>query len=117
MEEGAPEPAEDAPKEVGGPNFSVTSKPGRSEKRASNTALPKSKSCAATKRWPAFVCSFASAGLGRPDVAAAGQLFVIAAGSADAIAAATPLFDAIGQKTFVVAETPKAANRQAAATF
>ena len=47
---------------------------------------------------------------GRPDVAAAGQLFVIAAGSADAIAAATPLFDAIGQKTFVVSETPKAAN-------
>jgi 3-hydroxyisobutyrate dehydrogenase-like beta-hydroxyacid dehydrogenase len=29
---------------------------------------------------------------GRPDVAAAGQLFVITAGSADAIAAATPLF-------------------------
>ena len=50
------------------------------------------------------------AGLGRPDVAAAGQLFVITAGSADAIAAATPLFDAIGQKTFVVSETPKAAN-------
>ena len=47
---------------------------------------------------------------GRPDVAAAGQLFVIAAGSADALAAATPLFDAIGQKTFVVSETPKAAN-------
>src|SRR6185436_4977247 len=33
---------------------------------------------------------------GRPDVAAAGQLFVVAAGSADALAAATPLFDAIG---------------------
>jgi 3-hydroxyisobutyrate dehydrogenase-like beta-hydroxyacid dehydrogenase len=47
---------------------------------------------------------------GRPDVAAAGQLFVLAAGSADALAAATPLFDAIGQKTFVVSETPKAAN-------
>ena len=47
---------------------------------------------------------------GRPDVAAAGQLFVIAAGSAAAIAAATPLFDAIGQKAFIVSETPKAAN-------
>ena len=48
---------------------------------------------------------------GRPDIAAAGQLFVITAGPADAIAAAaTPLFDAIGQKTFVVSETPKAAN-------
>ncbi len=31
---------------------------------------------------------------GRPNLAAAGQLFVIAAGSQDAIAAATPLFDA-----------------------
>jgi 3-hydroxyisobutyrate dehydrogenase-like beta-hydroxyacid dehydrogenase len=47
---------------------------------------------------------------GRPDVAAAGQLFVIAAGEPAAVDAATPLFDAIGQKTFVVAETPKAAN-------
>ena len=47
---------------------------------------------------------------GRPDVAAGGQLFVVAAGSADASAAATPLFDAIGQKTFVVSETLKAAN-------
>ena len=47
---------------------------------------------------------------GRPDVAAAGRLFVIAAGSAGAIAAATPLLDAVGQKTFVVSETPKAAN-------
>ena len=45
---------------------------------------------------------------GRPKTA--GQLFVIAAGSADAVAAATPFFDAIGQKTFVVSETPKAAN-------
>ena len=36
--------------------------------------------------------------------------FVVTAGSTDAIAAATPLFDAIGQKTFVVSETPKAAN-------
>ena len=41
---------------------------------------------------------------GRPDVAAAGRLFIVAAGSANAIATATPLFDAIGQKTFVVSE-------------
>ncbi|MEI9424149.1 NAD(P)-dependent oxidoreductase [Mesorhizobium sp. Cs1299R1N1] len=47
---------------------------------------------------------------GRPNVAAAGQLFVIAAGAPDAIEIALPLFDAIGQKTFVVSETPKAAN-------
>ncbi|MEI9413466.1 NAD(P)-dependent oxidoreductase [Mesorhizobium sp. Cs1321R2N1] len=47
---------------------------------------------------------------GRPNVATAGQLFVIAAGAPDAIEIALPLFDAIGQKTFVVSETPKAAN-------
>jgi len=47
---------------------------------------------------------------GRPDVAAAGQLFVVAAGAPDAIKAAATLFDAIGKRTFVVSETPKAAN-------
>jgi 3-hydroxyisobutyrate dehydrogenase-like beta-hydroxyacid dehydrogenase len=47
---------------------------------------------------------------GRPNVAAAGHLFVIAAGAPDAITLATPLFDAIGEKTFVVSETPKSAN-------
>ena len=47
---------------------------------------------------------------GRPNVAAAGQLFVIAAGEPAAVDAAAPLFDAIGQKTFVVSDTPKAAN-------
>jgi 3-hydroxyisobutyrate dehydrogenase-like beta-hydroxyacid dehydrogenase len=47
---------------------------------------------------------------GRPDIAAAGRLFVVAAGAANAIASATPIFDAIGQKTFVVSETPNTAN-------
>jgi 3-hydroxyisobutyrate dehydrogenase-like beta-hydroxyacid dehydrogenase len=47
---------------------------------------------------------------GRPDVAAAGQLFVVAAGARDTLDAVAPLFDAIGQKTFVVSGTPKAAN-------
>ena len=47
---------------------------------------------------------------GRPDAAAAGALFVIAAGAEDAVAAAGPLFDAIGQRTFVVSDTPQAAN-------
>ena len=47
---------------------------------------------------------------GRPDVAAAGQLFVIAAGGRDTLDALAPLFDAIGQKTFVVSGTPKSAN-------
>jgi 3-hydroxyisobutyrate dehydrogenase-like beta-hydroxyacid dehydrogenase len=47
---------------------------------------------------------------GRPDAAAAAKLFVVAAGAADAVEHAMPLFEAIGQRTFVVSETPKAAN-------
>ena len=47
---------------------------------------------------------------GRPDVAAAGRLFVIAGGDPAAVAVAQPLLDAIGQKTFVVSDTPRAAN-------
>ncbi len=48
--------------------------------------------------------------LGRPDVAAAGQLFVVAAGPPDALTAVQPLFDAVAQRTFVVSHTQKAAN-------
>ncbi len=47
---------------------------------------------------------------GRPEVAAQGNLFVVAAGDPEAVKAATPVFDAIGQRTFVVSETPKSAN-------
>jgi 3-hydroxyisobutyrate dehydrogenase-like beta-hydroxyacid dehydrogenase len=47
---------------------------------------------------------------GRPEAAAAGQLFVIAAGVPAALEAARPFFDAIGQKTFAISETPKTAN-------
>src|SRR2546427_7380979 len=43
---------------------------------------------------------------GRPDVAAAGELFVVAAGAADAVDAAAPLFDAIGEKPLLVYSTP-----------
>jgi 3-hydroxyisobutyrate dehydrogenase-like beta-hydroxyacid dehydrogenase len=47
---------------------------------------------------------------GRPELAAAGNLFVVAAGAPAAIRTLASLFDAVGQKTFVVSETPKAAN-------
>ena len=47
---------------------------------------------------------------GRPDAAAAGELFVIAAGEPSAVEAAAPLFGAIGKKTFVVADRPSSAN-------
>ena len=47
---------------------------------------------------------------GRPDVAAAGQLMVLAAGDAGAVGDVAPLLDAIGRRTFIVSETPSAAN-------
>ena len=47
---------------------------------------------------------------GRPDVAAAGRLFIVAGGDAAAIERAAPLLDAMGQKTFVISDKPKAAN-------
>jgi 3-hydroxyisobutyrate dehydrogenase-like beta-hydroxyacid dehydrogenase len=47
---------------------------------------------------------------GRPDAAAAGALFVVAAGARDAVEAVTPLAEAIGQRTFVVGETAPKAN-------
>ncbi|HVT56252.1 MAG TPA: NAD(P)-dependent oxidoreductase [Xanthobacteraceae bacterium] len=47
---------------------------------------------------------------GRPDAAAAAKLFVIAAGGKAALDEAAPLFDAVGQKTFIVSSEPEAAN-------
>ncbi len=47
---------------------------------------------------------------GRPDAAAAGKLWIVAAGKAADIDEAQPVLDAIGQRTFRVGETPSAAN-------
>jgi 3-hydroxyisobutyrate dehydrogenase-like beta-hydroxyacid dehydrogenase len=47
---------------------------------------------------------------GRPDAAAAGKLFVVVGGAPDVINSCTPLFEAIGQKTFVMSERPEGAN-------
>jgi 3-hydroxyisobutyrate dehydrogenase-like beta-hydroxyacid dehydrogenase len=47
---------------------------------------------------------------GRPEAAAAGKLFVVAAGEPQAVEAAAPVLSAIGQRTFVVSQTPKVAN-------
>jgi 3-hydroxyisobutyrate dehydrogenase-like beta-hydroxyacid dehydrogenase len=46
---------------------------------------------------------------GRPDAAAAGKIFIAVAGPADQIARCQPLFDAMGQKTFVIGDDPPAA--------
>ena len=47
---------------------------------------------------------------GRPAAAAAAKLFVVAAGPPAALATCAPLFDAIGQRTFHLGDTPSAAN-------
>lgn len=47
---------------------------------------------------------------GRPEAAAAGNLFIVVAGEPEARQACQPLFAAIGQKTFPVGTEPRAAN-------
>jgi 3-hydroxyisobutyrate dehydrogenase-like beta-hydroxyacid dehydrogenase len=47
---------------------------------------------------------------GRPEAAAAKKLFVVAAGDAADLARSQPIFDAIGQRTFVAGTEPSAAN-------
>jgi 3-hydroxyisobutyrate dehydrogenase-like beta-hydroxyacid dehydrogenase len=52
----------------------------------------------------------AAPAFGRPGAAAAGKLFIVAAGAPDVVEACRPLFEAMGQRTFPVGEEPKAAN-------
>ncbi|OBF51692.1 6-phosphogluconate dehydrogenase [Mycobacterium sp. 852002-53434_SCH5985345] len=47
---------------------------------------------------------------GRPEAAAAAKLFVVAAGEPQVLQPLSPLFDTIGQRTFVVSEQPHSAN-------
>lgn len=47
---------------------------------------------------------------GRPEAAAAATLFVVAAGAPQVLEPLFPLFDAIGQRTFVVSDEPHTAN-------
>jgi 3-hydroxyisobutyrate dehydrogenase-like beta-hydroxyacid dehydrogenase len=47
---------------------------------------------------------------GRPDAAAAGRLYVVAAGRQNLIEKVQPLLDILGQRTFRVSEDPQAAN-------
>ena len=47
---------------------------------------------------------------GRPDAAANAKLFVMAAGAPAALKTCQPLFDALGQRTFMVAAEPEKAN-------
>jgi 3-hydroxyisobutyrate dehydrogenase-like beta-hydroxyacid dehydrogenase len=47
---------------------------------------------------------------GNPDAAKARQLFVVAAGAAPDLARCRPIFDALGQQTFLVGPSPETAN-------
>jgi len=47
---------------------------------------------------------------GRPDMAAAAKLFIVAAGDPAAVDACQPLFAALGQKTSIIGSEPSAAN-------
>ncbi len=47
---------------------------------------------------------------GRPDAAAAAKLFIAAAGAEADLARLQPLFDALGQRSFVMSDTPARAN-------
>jgi 3-hydroxyisobutyrate dehydrogenase-like beta-hydroxyacid dehydrogenase len=47
---------------------------------------------------------------GRPEAAEAAKLFIVAAGDSTAVQSVSPLFDAIGQRTFVVSDDPTAAS-------
>ena len=47
---------------------------------------------------------------GRPEAAAAAKLFIVAAGAQPAVARCMPLFDAMGQRTFVIGDKPSSAN-------
>ena len=47
---------------------------------------------------------------GRPDAAQGGKLFVVVAGAAAIIDKMSPLFDAVGQRTFTIGDAPKNAN-------
>jgi 3-hydroxyisobutyrate dehydrogenase-like beta-hydroxyacid dehydrogenase len=47
---------------------------------------------------------------GRPDAAAAAKLFIVAAGGKADLDTAKPVFDAIGQRTFILGDQPRDAN-------
>ena len=47
---------------------------------------------------------------GRPEAAAAAKLFIAAAGEASALERCQPIFDAVGQRTFVIGSAPEMAN-------
>ena len=55
-------------------------------------------------------CYVAAPVFGNPDAAKARELFIIAAGARDPLERCRPLFDLLGQRTFVIGKDPESAN-------
>jgi 3-hydroxyisobutyrate dehydrogenase-like beta-hydroxyacid dehydrogenase len=70
-------------------------------------ALSQRLSAAHQERGQQYV---AAAVFGRPDAAAAAKLFIVAAGTKEALAKTAPVFELLGQRTFEVGERPESAN-------
>jgi 3-hydroxyisobutyrate dehydrogenase-like beta-hydroxyacid dehydrogenase len=70
-------------------------------------ALSRRLSAAHQERGQQYV---AAAVFGRPDAAAAAKLFIVAAGTKEALAKTAPVFELLGQRTFEVGERPESAN-------
>ncbi|MGB9068193.1 MAG: NAD(P)-dependent oxidoreductase [Candidatus Acidiferrales bacterium] len=93
-----------------GPNAAIHSLPADSVHIAMSTmsvAISRRLVAAHRERGQHFVSAPV---FGRPDAAKAAKLVIAAAGPADQIARCQPLFDAMGQKTYVVGDDPPAAN-------
>ena len=72
-----------------------------------SVALSERLSTAHAKAGQRFV---AAPVFGRPEAAAAGKLFIVAAGAPDAVSACGLLFRAMGQKTIAIGQVPQTAN-------
>lgn len=55
-------------------------------------------------------CYVAAPVFGNPDAAQARELFIVAAGAGDPLERCRPLFDLLGQRTFVIGSNPESAN-------
>jgi 3-hydroxyisobutyrate dehydrogenase-like beta-hydroxyacid dehydrogenase len=65
------------------------------------------------RRYPAWKAGqgyVAAPVFGRPEAAAAAKLFIVAAGADPMLVSCQPLFDALGQETFVISAKPSEAN-------
>lgn len=92
---------------LGGDGVVSTLRPGALHVSSStiSVALSKRLSQEHSKRGQGYI---AAPVFGRPDVAAAAQLVIVAGGEKNAVEAARPLLEAIARKVFVVDEAPQA---------